>query len=144
MIINIFFIVIKMGIKILSLFSGGFDLPDIALYTGNPIALAIGLFVVFDLVLFLTLIASDSIAKWRIFAGVSAAIALTIPIVICVYEYSKRSNSAKFCGGGGASYTKPPPEYFAERVVEEAPIQSSYSIYEADTEEITSMADLFN
>lgn len=127
-----------MGIKIRSLFSGGFDFPDVTLYMGNPIALAIGLFVVFDLVLFLTLAASDYIAKWRIFAGVSAAIALAIPIVICVYEYSKRSNTPTFRGGGTThtTYTKPPPEYFMDRMVEESPS------YEDD--EIMSITDLLN
>ena len=151
-----------MGIRILSLFDGGFDLPNVSLYTGNPIALAIGLFVVFDLILFISLAASDSIAKWRVFAGVSAAVALAIPIIVFMYEYSKRSNLSVF--RGGATYTKPPPEYFAERSYErpqektyerpqersqERPQERSHEkTYEkpphVDVDEIASISDLFN
>jgi hypothetical protein len=112
------------GFKLASILGGigsvgngcSFTLNDMFTYTSNPIVLAISLFVIIDLVLLIILVIGDTVKTWRLFFGMSVVLALAIPLIIGVYEFSKKhstENKTNYTSPPPAFYSGPPPAFYA-------------------------------
>jgi hypothetical protein len=76
-------------------------------YVSSPIVLAIAMFILADIVLFLALVLCDSMSRWKLYFLASAILAITVPTLVFLGEVYKEKE-AEFKGG----YESPPVDFY--------------------------------